>query len=459
MHKVRILIYDSGFGLREGLHTYFSRKEFIVFQASDPSEANMLLEEYPINILLADMTYPQESTISLVRSVNRKYTDIEVLIVGGKDKVVFAEKTGSFGSTFYISTPIRWSEIQTAIENTKAYQEMRKHLAQLDINFSRFTEEITMKGGQPIIGVSSAIKSITSLMLLVGCTDDTSVMITGESGTGKELVARGIHMISSRTGGPFHGVNCSAIPDALFESEFFGYSKGAFTGAIEKSVGWFELANTGTLFLDEVTELPLSMQSKFLRVLDDKKIHKISSHQEISLSVRVISATNQDITGMLNKGTFRSDLFHRLDSFHIHIPPLRERREDIPVLLQFFVSEISRKLKKPEKPIEDEAMDKITNYYFPGNVRELKNMVERAVIFSQDNTLKCSHFCTDFKRNSAPVPTGNLINSLSLQEVEMRTIAMALKQANNNKSKAAALLSISRQALDRKITKFNIICS
>jgi transcriptional regulator with PAS, ATPase and Fis domain len=306
------------------------------------------------------------------------------------------------------------------------------------------------------VGISSSIKTITSLILLVAQSEDTSVLITGESGTGKELVARAIHTISNRGKHPFCAVNCSAIPDTLFESEFFGYRKGAFTGALEKSMGWFELANLGTLFLDEITEIPLSMQSKFLRVLDDKIINKIGSHQEVRLNLRVTAATNQNINSLLDSNCFREDLFHRLNSFNIHVPPLRERKEDIPVLLDHFVGSISKKLNKVIHGIEKNVIEKLMNYSFPGNVRELKNMVERSVIMSQNGMISPDQFIIENNNSPLIKPHSDSVRIFNLQEIEKNTILGALKEANFNKSHAAKLLSISRQALDRKITKFDI---
>jgi transcriptional regulator with PAS, ATPase and Fis domain len=327
---------------------------------------------------------------------------------------------------------------------------------QRDKNFKQFCGELGKKEGHQIIGNSKAIKSIASLIMLVSKSDDTSVLITGESGTGKELVARGIHIMSARSAHHFHAVNCSAIPESLFESEFFGYRKGAFTGAIEKSTGWFEMADKGTLFLDEVTELPMAMQSKFLRVLDDKVIQKIGSHQEISVNLRIISASNQDPEKLQNNSILRKDIFHRLNTFHIHIPPLRERKEDIPALLEHFITTISKKLNKSPKPVCDKVFEKLMQYAFPGNVRELRNMVESAVILSQEPKLKLNHFCLDSQSKPENLPVVSRDRTFNLAAIESNIISEALNMANFNKSRAATLLNISRQSLDRKIFKLGI---
>jgi len=262
--------------------------------------------------------------------------------------------------------------------------------------------------------------------------------------------------MSARSAHHFHAVNCSAIPESLFESEFFGYRKGAFTGAIEKSTGWFEMADKGTLFLDEVTELPMAMQSKFLRVLDDKVIQKIGSHQEISVNLRIISASNQDPEKLQNNSILRKDIFHRLNTFHIHIPPLRERKEDIPALLEHFITTISKKLNKSPKPVCDKVFEKLMQYAFPGNVRELRNMVESAVILSQEPKLKLNHFCLDSQSKPENLPVVSRDRTFNLAAIESNIISEALNMANFNKSRAATLLNISRQSLDRKIFKLGI---
>ena len=310
--------------------------------------------------------------------------------------------------------------------------------------------------GLAIVGSSTAIKTIGSLIILVSKSDDTSILITGESGTGKELVARGIHALSQRNNGPFNAVNCSAIPDTLFESELFGYGKGAFTGAHDKSKGWFEQTNNGTLFLDEVSELSYTMQGKLLRVLDDKTVYKIGSREEVKLNLRVVSATNKEISQLLDQNIFRLDLFHRLNAFHIHIPPLRERKEDIPVLLRYYCKEFARRQRKPEKPVHEQVFEKLSGYGFPGNVRELKNMAERAVITSEESSLKIKDFLIRTVKKHSAISIPNPPRMLNLQDVERKTVYDALENSAYNITKAAALLSISRQGLYRKMAKFNI---
>ena len=455
MNKISILILGEESKVVEGLNGFLNDNEVILHHASEPIQAYTILENNVINFVLLNFDPNGRFTSTFLKSFKSRYPDLDTIVV--EEGTNQSDRTNSTkkGVANFISKPIVAKDLQRIIECSQSFRKFKNHQEQLDLNFTYFSKEMKDKDVQVMVGVSSAIKTISSLMLLVAKSEDTSVIITGESGTGKELVARGIHALSQRNSGPFNAVNCSAIPESLFESEFFGFRKGAFTGAMEKSMGWFELANNGTLFLDEVTELPLLMQGKLLRVLDDKTIYKIGSREEIKLNLRVVSATNKDIHQLLDRNTLRLDLFHRLNSFHIHIPPLRERKEDIPVLLKYFVGEFSKRQDKPEKLVEDLAIEKICNHPFPGNVRELKNLVERAVITSEEPILKLRDF--NIGTSIKPGATANpLLKTLNLQEVERRTISDALAKTSYNVTRAAAMLSISRQRLYRKMEKFSI---
>jgi transcriptional regulator with PAS, ATPase and Fis domain len=291
----------------------------------------------------------------------------------------------------------------------------------------------------------------------VAAADPTTILITGASGTGKELVARGIHYMSKRKDDYFHTVNCSAIPETLFESEFFGHKKGSFTGADQDKMGWFEIANHGTLFLDEIGDMPLGQQAKLLRVLDEKKVMKVGSHKEINIDVRVIAASNRNLEELVKKHKFRLDLYHRISSFIIEIPPLRERKEDIPLLINHFVKHYVDRLAKSIKYINPAVSQNLQKYSFPGNIRELKNIIERAVILCESEELSWQ----DFELSMAGKMEGEQNPSedsgeMDLEEMEKQMIIRALKQTGNNKTRAAELLNISWQSLDRRMKKFRI---
>jgi DNA-binding NtrC family response regulator len=455
MNKIGILILGDEFKLIKRLNGFFNENGFMLHYASDPLQAYTILEENNINLVLMDYKQDGKFSPNFLKSFNLSYPELETIVIDDEKQLAAANGSKKKNPSNFFSKPVLSKDLKKLIEESHSIKKYKKLQIQLDQNFLHFSSEMRKMNLPPIIGVSPAIKTIISLILLVAKSEDTSVIITGESGTGKELVARGIHAMSLRNKGPFNAVNCSAVPDSLFESEFFGFRKGAFTGAFEKSMGWFELANNGTLFLDEVTELPLIMQSKLLRVLDDKSIYKVGSREEIRLNLRVISATNKDIHQLLDQNTLRLDLFHRLNSFHIHIPPLRERKDDIPVLLNYYAQEFSRRQNKPEKPLDDQVIEKLMHYHFPGNIREMKNMVERAVITSDDPVLRLRDF--NISTNKKPSEIANpLLKTLNLHEVERKTISDALIKTSFNVSRAAAMLSISRQRLYRKMEKFRI---
>jgi DNA-binding NtrC family response regulator len=457
MSKLRILVLGNANGIVEGLNGFLAGDDVIIHRALNTGEAFSILEEQTVDLALVELHRFGESGPNFLKLIKSKYPELETLVIDDTKELVNSQG-------FYSGLPNNdslpesqnWSELQRILGKTRSFSKYQHNKEQMDSDFSLFSKILKEKEGLAIVGLSSTIKKISSLIILVSKSDDTSVIITGESGTGKELVARGIHALSKRCKGPFNAVNCSAIPDTLFESEFFGYRKGAFTGALEKSMGWFEQADNGTLFLDEVSELSLTMQGKLLRVLDDKTIYKIGSREEIKLNLRVVSATNKDITELLDQNSFRLDLFHRLNAFHIHIPPLRERKEDIPVLLDYYCKEFSKKQRKSQKPIDDQVLERLSNYSFPGNVRELKNMVERAVITCEDVAYRVKDFPIKAIRKSTtfnlPIPP----RSLNLQEVEKKAVSDALEKSAYNITKAAAMLSISRQGLYRKMEKFNI---
>jgi DNA-binding NtrC family response regulator len=456
MHRLKILILENTRGIEEGLNGFLSGEEFIIHKAVTANEAFTLLEETTIDIALVELNSHGEFGLNFVKMMKSRYPELETLVIDENRDLLKSVTT--FPKTTYrsISSASQWKDLQESLGKSKSFSKYLKQQEQLNTDFEFFTKELREKEGLLIVGSSSAIKTISSLIILVSKSEDTSVIITGESGTGKELVARGIHALSKRNKGPFNAVNCSAIPDTLFESEFFGYRRGAFTGAIEKSTGWFEKANNGTLFLDEVSELSFSMQGKLLRVLDDKTIYKIGSREEIKLNLRVISATNKDIIELLDQSVFRLDLFHRLNAFHIHIPPLRERQDDIPVLLRHFSTEFCKKQRKPEKLIDDQVFEKLSSYSFPGNVRELRNMVERAVITSEESILKIKDFPVKVPKSALSISIPAPPRSLNLQEVERKAVSDALEKSDYNITRAAAMLSISRQGLYRKMEKFKI---
>jgi transcriptional regulator with PAS, ATPase and Fis domain len=305
-----------------------------------------------------------------------------------------------------------------------------------------------------MIGESPAIEEIKNQVRLVARTPDTSVLIIGESGTGKELVARGIHDLSARRDELFGAVNMSAIPESLFESEFFGHKKGSFTGAIADKAGWFETTDKGSLFLDEIGDMPHNLQVKLLRVLEEKKYIKVGTQKEQTFDIRIIAATNKSLEEISNPKFFRTDLFHRIGTFIIHLPPLRKRKEDIPLLVEYFVEQFSEKMAKSNIQVAPEVFDLLQGYSFPGNIRELRNLIERAVILCKDNIIKAENFGIINKlAHSAPQEE----DSYDLQEVEKRAISKALDISGDDQEEAAKLLNIDSKTLSKKMKQHGLL--
>jgi DNA-binding NtrC family response regulator len=403
-------------------------------------------------LAILDINLADKDGLSIFQDLKDLYADIEGIVITGQASLKNAIASLKMGVRDFIEKPFRSRDLKKAIERCESYKQFRVRSYVIDKQLEESKKKFEAHWGIEFVGISQPIKEINTLMKRVAQADLTSVMITGESGSGKELIARGIHSMSDRNSAPFYPVNCTAIPDSLFESEFFGYQKGAYTGALANHEGWFERANGGTLFLDEIGDMNLSLQSKLLRVLDERKVTRIGSHEIISVNTRIVSATNKDLKQMIKDGLFRLDLYHRLNSFHIHIPPLRERVEDIPVLVNYFVRLFSESHNKGIVSVHSKAMNLLMNHHYPGNIRELKNLIERAILMCDTNVIKPHHL--DFTE-SANSFSGN-DGDYSLENIERQTIINAMKACSHNKTHTAEKLQITRQALNRKLKKHGI---
>ncbi len=446
-------------------NVYHSRAAiFLILKDCDKAEAalNMAMEnqgenENPEIYKTFSELYTAKGDVNKVVEYQKK--QIEALREQSRND--YNQKIAEMQAAFEVEQKEKEAEIyrDKAIELEKKNQEisaqkvkLEKTLNQLrksEISYDFLNHEIKERLGLTIIGESSQMKRILELVQRVAQAPSTSVLITGETGTGKELVARAIHNCSERKGENFCAVNVSSIPETLFESEFFGYKKNAFTGAKDDKAGWFEIANEGTLFLDEVGTWQPQLQSKFLRVLESKKIIPVGSEREIPVDFRLISATNDSLQEMIDENRFRADLYYRLSSFVINIPPLRERVEDIPALLEYFVKHFGNHLKKKIVKIEKQVETALMSYSFPGNVRELKNMIERAVILSNSSTLKLSCF-------TIPEVTVRDDSVTPLDILERDMVLRALKQTGFHQRNAAKLLGITPKSLERRMIKYEI---
>jgi DNA-binding NtrC family response regulator len=456
MDKLQVLILDDEPGIRNEIEEFLREMQFEVFQAGLPSEAFILLEERPIDVAIVDIRLPEISGIDVLERIRKFHPKTEVIMITAHGEMDSVIRSMRLGAIDFFNKPFLLKDLDRAIQKTKSFLQFQHKLLRTSNNLTLLPAELKQLVGHQIIGESWHMKEVVSFMYDVACSGDMNVLITGESGTGKELIAKGIHYLSHRKKHPFHSINCASIAEELFESEFFGHTKGAFTGAVGEKAGWFEASHRGTLFMDEIGDLKLNMQPKFLRVLDDMIITRLGSTRKIEVDVRVIAATNHSLEDLVEERRFRPDLYYRLNSFTIHIPPLRDRREDILPLFHHFLHAYTTSIDKRIEEIDPRVIEWLSEYHFPGNVRELKHMVERAIILCNGNSLDLSHFINPGKKinkyHAAPAD-GEMT---TLQDLERQTIISSLKKAKFIKSHAARLLNISRQALDRKIEKFNI---
>ncbi len=457
MEKVRILVVDDEQRVRDEIAEFLIENKYEVLKAGLPSEAFKILEENKIDIVILDIKMPEMDGLAALEIIKEKYPDIEVIMVSGHGDMQSVIEAMRKNAADFFPKPFRLMDINLAIQRTTRYINLNQRYKDLEKSYSLLSAEIQKNIGHQLIGKSKSMKNVIALMTKVAHVENTTVLITGESGTGKELVARGIHYMSNRNKQVFHSVNCSAIPETLFESEFFGHKKGSFTGAIENRAGWFEIANKGTLFLDEIGDMPLSQQAKLLRVLEERQVSRIGSREKIDVDVRVITASNQELMKMSQVKEFRLDLYHRISSFIIDLPPLRDRKEDLPILINYFIDYYTVVLNKPIKKVDPAIIRELTKYHFPGNIRELRNMIERAIIISENEVLYLDDF--QLGRNTLQEIDQAIAHNDVLWDLELaerRLIKSALDKSNNNKSKAAELLNISWQSLDRRLKKFDL---
>ena len=427
MVSLKILILDDEKVFREEIREFLENDDFTVLVAERPSEAFNILQNDSIDILILDIRLPEMDGFAVLERVKELYPQIEVIMITGHGDMDAVIQAMRMGAVEFFPKPFRLLDMKAAIKRTRRFIELNQRYKEVNRSYEAIAKDLRDNVGYEIVGNSKKIRQVMELMHKVAQSDQTSVLITGESGTGKELVARGIHYLSSRKKNFFHAVNCSAIPDSLFESEFFGHRKGAFTGANEDKAGWFEIANGGTLFLDEIVDMQPTMQSKLLRVLEDRKVRRIGATTDLSVDVRIIAATNQDIQSLLDDNKFRNDLYYRLNSFEIVIPPLREHPEDIPVLLEYYTDLLSRKMNKKITAIDESVVRILQDYNFPGNIRELRNMVERAIILSDGNRLTSREFAiSGISPDAEMVAAKEYEQIFDLEELVILTIIRAM---------------------------------
>ncbi len=452
--KIRILILDDEKQFTEELNGFFHGSDFESFEANTEKEGRKVLAEHEIDLLILDVRLPGVNGLDILKDVKVLYPFMEVIIIsahGDMDTVIKAMRLGAFD---YLRKPFRYVDIQIAIERTQKFMQMQRKLKLMEERNSLISKTLEEKINRHFIGVSPVIREVFEQAVTAAKYPDANVLITGESGTGKENIARIIHFSSPRKDHLFCAVNSSAITETLLESEFFGHKKGSFTGAISDKMGFFEVCDKGTLFLDEIADMPLALQAKILRATEEKVITRVGDTRPVSTDFRIISATNHDLQRSVDKKKFRLDLLHRLNTLHIHMPALRERTEDIRPMMIHFAEQYSLKFNKPNIRIAPEVFKALTRYNFPGNVRELRNMVERAIILCKASTLGLSDFPAIFQKRSGQESESN--ESVNLKFIERSLILKALLRAGKNHQAAADALGIHRDALSRKMKKYNI---
>ncbi len=443
---MRILVVDDEKAIRESLEDILIDEGFLVTSASTGREAISEIVNTQPDIVLLDLFLPGMSGIQVLEKLAEEnlMESLIVIVISGHGTIETAVKAIKLGAFDFIEKPINLERLLGTVEKAKRQLQLIK------------TKNVLLESKESLIGESPVMKKLKETIEIVSKVDST-VLIYGESGTGKELVARSIHRLSNRSDKPFVDINCAAIPDNLIESELFGYEKGAFTGATRGKKGKFEIADGGTLFLDEIGDMPLLAQSKLLRVLEERKISRIGSIENVPVDVRVIAATNKNLEEEVKKGNFREDLFYRINVVPIYVPPLRERGEDIIILAEHFLSVFSKDYKREKPELSNEVKEIMLNYSWPGNVRELKNLMERLTILIHGETVKPSDLPKNmFKGSNELGKFTNMQLKQAREEFEKNYIKEVIEKFNGDLKKAAKFMGIDLSNLYRKLNKYGI---
>jgi DNA-binding NtrC family response regulator len=437
-----VLVVDDEDGMRSFLSRALKHRCGLVETAASAEEAAELVRRYHFDLIVLDIALPGLTGVEWLGELRERGFNGEVILITAFAALESAIEAVRAGASDFILKPFRLDQILNSIKRSLE----RARLARENFVLRREVDELA--GIEGIVGHSPAVRNLVAMIRRLAPMP-TTVLIQGESGTGKEVAARALHRMSPRAPRPFVPVNCGAIPQDIIESELFGHSKGAFTGADRSHDGLFYYAQGGTLFLDEISELPLSLQSKLLRAIEERRVRPVGSEQEIPVDVRILAATNRNLAPEVSAGRFRQDLFYRLDVVTLNIPPLRERPEDIPVLAEHFMRQLAGQLGVPPLPLGAEVLSRLRTYPWPGNARELRNLIERSLILGHFpmESLGAEVLAAEAQERSALGP-------LSLEEVEKRHILAVLKSVAGSKAEAARLLGVSRKTLDRKCAEW-----
>ncbi|MBN2514764.1 MAG: sigma-54-dependent Fis family transcriptional regulator [Deltaproteobacteria bacterium] len=452
METLNILVVEDGQSQREMLRYFLAREGHTVAEAENGGTAVDKVFNGHFDLLLLDYKMPGMDGLEVLKKVKNMNPEIDVIMMTAYGTIETAVEAMKNGAVDYITKPIELEELSILINRISERRTL--------VRENQLLREKLWKKGITADQIIFKNRKMENLVNMVGrvAYSRATVLLQGESGTGKELFARLIHMSSPRSDGPMIVVNCSALPETLLESELFGHEKGAFTGATTRRIGRFEEANGGTLFIDEIGELSPSVQVKLLRFLQEREFQRLGGNQTIRSDLRIISATNRDLEGKLQDGTFREDLFYRLNVVVMNIPPLRERREDIPLLIEHFIARFSKENGKMIEGMSREAQDLLLKYNYPGNVRELENIIERAVVISRNPIISLRDLpfkeIPQMQLQSQINAKGSLRDSIEL--LEQRLIERAMEESGNNQTKAAEILGISERMLRYKLKKYDL---
>ncbi|MDP4173738.1 MAG: sigma-54 dependent transcriptional regulator [Bacteroidota bacterium] len=446
----KILVIDDEESLRSILSRLLTLEDYKVLEAGDAKEAMSIIEREEVQVIISDVKLPDANGVELVPKLKERLPLCEIIVLTAYGTIqdgVQAIKSGAFD---YITKGDEDNKIIPLVQKAMEKAQLRERIEQLE---NRISEKFSF---DKIIGADGLLKDAVNMARRVSSTD-APVLLIGETGTGKEIFAQSIHNSGQRKNNAFVAVNCSAFAKELLESEMFGYKAGAFTGAVKNKKGLFEEAHEGTLFLDEIGELDISLQAKLLRVLETNSFIKQGDTKPTSVNVRIIAATNKDLEEEISKGNFRSDLYYRISVMKIEIPPLRKHKEDIQNLAESFIKEYSLKLKRNIVSVDEEFIEKLKAYNFPGNIRELRNIIERAVILTECNIIGTESLPSEFNRFNRLGETKEIKTSLpSLEEIEKQHILDILNQVSGNKTRAAEILGIGITTLYRKLQSYGL---
>ncbi|NBI07098.1 sigma-54-dependent transcriptional regulator [Senegalia massiliensis] len=444
----KILLVDDEESFLKIYKKILKKSGYETITASNGLQALEVLEKESISLIISDIVMPKMDGITLLKKVKNKYKNIPVLLLTGKGTIESAVNAMKVGACTYLSKPINIDELLMEIDKYLKYESLQAE--------NKYLKEKILEGQDEFLGTSEVIKSIKEKVKLITSTNST-VLITGESGTGKELVADLIYRNSLRKDKVFVKVNCAVLSKTVLESELFGHEKGAFTGAINERKGRFEAANKGTIFLDEIGEMPLNMQAKLLRVIQEKEFERVGSNKTIKTDFRLISATNKDLKKEVDNKNFREDLYYRLNVISIHVPPLRERKQDILVLFDYFVKKFVKEMNKNINGISERVKELLIEYKWPGNVRELKNIAERLVVFTQGHIIEDTYLPKEFFEKLSYEESNKLFTLKEARmQFEKEFIENALNKNKGNISRTANDIGLARKNLYQKIERYKI---